>query len=83
VARKGTKGCRAGYCAAGRLLRISNTKLDSLNERPGDRADLVDVLALAVLYSRLCSDDAPFDRKAMRLVLDIHHRVSFQLSMKL
>ncbi len=52
------------------------TRLDSYQERPRDRGDLADVLALAVLYSRLCSDDAPFDRKAMRLVLDIHQRVS-------
>jgi len=56
------------------------SRLDSYHERPGDRGDLVDVLALAVLYSRLCSDDAPFDRKAMRLVLDLHQRVSSQLS---
>ena len=52
-------------------------RLDSCQERPGDRGDLVDLLALAVLYSRLCSDEAPFDRKAMRLVLDIHQRVGF------
>ena len=52
------------------------SRLDSYQERPGDRGDLVDALALAVLYSRLCSDDAPFDRKAMRLVLDLHQRVS-------
>ena len=51
-------------------------RLDSHQERPGDRGDLVDLLALAVLYSRLCSDEAPFDRKTMRLVLDIHQRVS-------
>ena len=51
-------------------------RLDSYQERPGDRGDLVDLLALAVLYSRLCSDEAPFDRKTMRLVLDIHQRVS-------
>ena len=52
------------------------SRLDSYQERPEDRGDLVDVLALAVLYSRLCSDDAPFDRKAMRLVLDLYQRVS-------
>ena len=51
-------------------------RLDSYQERPGDRGDLVDLLALAVLYSRLCSDEAPFDRKTMRLALDIHQRVS-------
>ena len=52
------------------------SRLDSYQERPADRGNLVDVLALAVLYSRLCSDEAPFDRKAMRLVLDLHQRVS-------
>ena len=52
------------------------SRLDSYQERPGDRGDLVDLLALAVLYSRLCSDEAPFDRKTMRLVLDVHQRVS-------
>ena len=51
-------------------------RLDSYQERPGDRGALVDLLALAVLYSRLCSDEAPFDRKTMRCVLDIHQRVS-------
>lgn len=54
-------------------------RLDSLGERPGDRGGLVDVMALAVLYARLCSDEAPFDRKAMRLVLDLHQRVSIPL----
>lgn len=56
------------------------SRLDSYQERPEDRGDLVDVLALAVLYSRLCSDDAPFDRKAMRLVLDLYQRVSHYYS---
>ncbi len=55
------------------------SRLDSDQERQGDRAGLVDTLALAVLYSRLCSDEAPFDGKTMRLVLDLHQRVSHSL----
>jgi hypothetical protein len=29
---------------------------------------------MSVLYSRLCSDEAPFERRAMRAALDIHAR---------
>ena len=50
-------------------------RLDGGQERPGDRGELLDLAALAVLYARLASDEAPFDRKAMRAALDLHARV--------
>ncbi len=52
------------------------SRIDGPQERPQDRSELVDLLAFSVMYSRLCSDEAPFDRKTMRLILDIHGRVS-------
>lgn len=52
------------------------SRIDSPQERPHDRQQLVDVLAFSVMYSRLCSDEAPFDKKTMRLMLDLHQRVS-------
>jgi hypothetical protein len=66
-------------CAGRQEVLAATSRLDNYQERPGDRAGLVDTLALAVLYSRLCSDEAPFDRKTMRLVLDLHQRVSCTL----
>ena len=50
-------------------------RLDGAQERPGDRGELVNLMALAVLYARLCSDAAPPDRKAVRAALDLHARV--------
>lgn len=53
------------------------TRIDSSQERLHERSDLVDLLAFSVMYTRLCSDEAPFDKKTMRLVLDIHNKVDY------
>ncbi|CAL8470925.1 g10467 [Coccomyxa elongata] len=63
----------AGFMRQEVSARLS--RIDGPQERPHDRRDLVDLLAFSVLYSRLCSDEAPFDKKTMRLILDIHNKV--------
>ena len=58
-------------------MSVCFSRIDGPQERPHDRSGLVDLLAFSVMYSRLCSDEAPFDKKTMRLILDFHNRVSF------
>lgn len=43
-------------------------------ERAGDRGELVGLLALGVAYARLTTDDAPPDRRLVRLLLDLHEQ---------
>ena len=65
-----------GICALRRQeLQARMQRLDGAQERHADRAELLDLLSLSVLYSRLCSDEAPFERKAMRAALDVHTHV--------
>ena len=64
-----------GLCFRRQELQARVQRLDGPQERLADRAELLDLLSLSVLYSRLCSDEAPFERKAMRAALDVHTHV--------
>ncbi len=62
-------GCR-------RDVTVRMSRIGGPQERPHDRAQLADVLAFTIMYTRLCTDEAPFDKKTVRLVLDLHQRVT-------
>ncbi|KAK9842285.1 hypothetical protein WJX81_004630 [Elliptochloris bilobata] len=70
----------AGFlAAAGGILRQEvgerAARLTAGAERAVDRGELVGLLALGVVYARLTTDEAPPDRRLIRLLLDLHEQV--------